>query len=105
MFVFTAVFNACVLFSMMFYFSNRRIGIVFKVLLTVTFIINLFFWSFIKFVVKMSIVQITVDIIDNIRITRIIPIIGIVVSIIRDLYIRVVYRVNAIATEMILLLR
>ena len=53
----------------------------------------------------MSIVQITVDIIDNIRITRIVPIIGIVVSIIRDLYIRVVYRVNAIATEMILLLR
>ena len=105
MFVFTAVFNACVLSSMMFYFSNRRIGIVFKVLLIVTFIINLFFWSFIKFVVKMSIVQITVDIIDNIRITRIIPIIGIVVSIIRDLYIRVVYRVNAIATEMILLLR
>ena len=100
MFVFTAVFNACVLFSMMFYFSNRRIG-----LLIVTFIINLFLWSFIKFVVKMSIVQITVDIIDNIRITRIIPIIGIVVSIIRDLYIRVVYRVNAIATEMILLLR
>ena len=90
---------------MMFYFSNRRIGIVFKVLLIVTFIINLFLWSFIKFVVKMSIVQITVDIIDNIRITRIIPIIGIVVSIIRDLYIRVVYRVNAIATEMILLLR
>ena len=105
MFVFTAVFNACVLFLMMFYFSNRRIGIVFKVLLIVTFIINLFLWSFFKFVVKMSIVQITVDIIDNIRITRIIPIIGIVVSIIRDLYIRVVYRVNAIATEMILLLR
>ena len=90
---------------MMFYFSNRRIGIVFKILLIATFIINLFCWSFIKFVVKISIVKITVDIIAKIRITRIIPIIGIAVSFIRDFYIRVVNRVNAIAIEMILLVR
>ena len=76
--------------------------IVFKVFLIVTFIINHFYWSFIIFVLKITIVLITVDIVLNIRVNRII---SIVVSIIGDRDISVVYRANAIATEMMLLLK
>ena len=76
------------------------ISIVFKVFLIVTFIINHFCWSFIIFVLKITIVLITVDIVLNIRVNRII---SIVVSIIGDRDISVVYRANAIATEMLLL--